>query len=109
MRRAGSGAGGYTVLTMDYLKIEYSNGRGKYGRKFAYVRPAGKCSNRSRRFSIEKLASGIEKHFPSVNYYRIDGWLIGAKNEEFALKEYWRICEQSKINKPFEVVYSHSA
>jgi hypothetical protein len=94
---------------MAHIKIEYSNGRAKHGRAFAYIRPAGQCSNRSRRVPVEKLAAAIETHFPCVNYYLIDGWVIGAKNEQFALKEYWRICDTSKIQKPFEVVYSHSA
>ena len=94
---------------MKHIKIEYSNGRAKYGRQFAYFRPAGKCSNRSRRVPLEKLASAIETHFPNINYYLVDGWTIGAKNEQFALKEYWRICDKSKINRPVEVVFSHSA
>ena len=94
---------------MEHIKIEYSAGRAKYGRQFAYVRPAGKCSNRSRRVPVEKLEAAIKAHFPCVNYYQVDGFTIGAKNEVFALKEYWRICDKSKINKPFEVIFSHSA
>ena len=93
---------------MEHVKIEYSNGRAKNGRTFAYFRPAGKCSNRSRRVPVEKLASAIDTYFPSVNYYLIDGIIIGAKNEAFALKEYWRVCEKSKVNKPSEVIFSHS-
>lgn len=94
---------------MEHVEIEYSAGRGKFGRLFAYIRPAGKCSNRSRRVPVEKLAAEIEKHFPFVNYYRVDGLTIGAKSAAFALKEYWRICQKSKINKPVEIVFSHSA
>ena len=92
---------------MKHVKIEYSNGSGKCGRLFAYIRPAGECSNRSRRVPVEKLAAAIETHFPCVNYYQVDGLIIGAKNEEFAIKEYYRICEKSKINTSFEVVLSH--
>lgn len=97
------------IIIMEHIKIEYSAGRAKYGRQFAYVRPAGKCSNRSLRVPVEKLAAAIETHFPCVNYYQVDGLMIGAKNEKFALKEYWRICDKSKINKPVEVILSHSA
>ena len=94
---------------MEHIEIEYSNGRAKSGRMFVYFRPAQKCSNRSRRVPIEKLAQAIEAHFPRVNYYHVDGLTIGAKNKAFALKEYWRICAKSKINKPVEVIFSHSA
>jgi hypothetical protein len=59
----------------------------------------GKCSNRSRRVSLENIQQAIEKHYQTVNYYLIDGLTIGAKNEDFALKEYWRVCEKSKIGK----------
>lgn len=92
---------------MVHIKVEYSNGSAKNGRVFAYFRPAGKCSNRSRRVPVDKLESAIQTHFPCVNYYQVDGCIIGAKNETFALKEYWRICERSKINKPVEVIYSN--
>ena len=94
---------------MEHIKIEYSAGHAKYGRQFAYIRPAGKCSNRSRRVLVEKLACAIKTHFPTVNYYLVDGLKIGAKSEQFALKEYWRICDKSKINKPVEVILYHSA
>lgn len=96
-------------MPMKHVKIEYSNGRGKYGRMFAFIRPADKCSNRSRRVPLERLGQTISIHFPEINYYKIGGLIIGAKNETFALKEYWRICEKSKINQPCEVVFSHSA
>lgn len=94
---------------MEHIKIEYSAGRTKFGRQFAYIRPAGKCSNRSRRVPVEKLEETIKLHFPVVNYYQVDGVPIGAKNEKYAIREYWRICEKSKINNPVEVVFSHSA
>ena len=88
---------------MEHVKIEYSNGRGKHGRQFAYVRPSGKCSNRSRRCAAYKVNEFVAKHFPVVNYYKVDGLVIGAKNEQFALKEYWRICDQNDIGKRFKV------
>jgi len=89
---------------MEHVTISYSNGRGKYGQQFAYVRPSGKCSNRSRRCAADKVQDVVSKHFPVVNYYKINGWIIGAKNENFALKEYYRICDVADIGKSFEVV-----
>lgn len=88
---------------MDHIDIEYSNGRGKYGQQYAYVRPAKQCFNKSRRVKAENLNSLIVKHFPHVNYYKIDGHVIGAKDEESALKEYWRVCSKEKIGKHFQV------
>lgn len=88
---------------MEHIKIEYSRGRGKYGKQYVYVRPSKKCFNRSRRWTPDKLQQGIEKHFPVVHYYLIDGFVIGAKNPEFALMEYYRVCDPSKIGQPFDV------
>jgi len=82
--------------------ITYSNGRCKYGRKFAFVRPEMKCANKSRRFDMRNLETGISHHFPNVTYYLIDGLVIGAKNEKFALREFWRVCEKSKVGHVFE-------
>jgi len=45
----------------------------------------------------------LEKHFPVVNYYMVNGWRIGAKDEKFALREYWRICEVGQIGKDVPV------
>lgn len=94
----------------DRVKVQYSAGRGKSGRLAAYIRPAGYCFNRSRRISAanmdelnEKIEQLINRHFPTVNYYEVDGFVIGAKDKEFALKEYWRVCDREKIKKHFEV------
>lgn len=95
-------------IIMENLKIERSNGSGKYGQVFYYVRPAGKCSNRSMRFAADKLDTGIKTHFPNVNYYMIQGLTIAAKNESFAIKEYRRICDLKDIGKKVDVVFSHS-
>lgn len=89
---------------MQQVEIQYSLGKGKNGRQFAFVRPSGNCSNKSRRVAVEKIEQVIKKYFPVVNYYRIDDLKIGAKDEQFAVKEYYRICEKSKINKPVNVI-----
>lgn len=88
---------------MNHIEITCSYGRGKSGRKYAYIRPAKKCRNRSRRCSRDKIAACIERHFPVVYYYHVDGFVIGAKDPQSALKEYWRVCEKEKIGKVFEV------
>lgn len=87
------------------VKIDYSAGRGKNGNRYAYIRPAGKCHNRSRRVSADadRVLDTIERHFPEVKYYKIEGLVIGAKSPEFALREFWRICERKDIGKPFQV------
>ncbi len=89
---------------MEHIDIEYSRGRGKYGQQYVYVRPAKKCYNKSRRFKIENADKLISKHFSHVNYYQIEGHTIGAKDEEAALKEYWRVCDKADIGKRFKVL-----
>lgn len=86
-----------------HVKIQWSRGRGKNGRQYGYIRPAKKCFNKSRRCTCKSVTAIMKKHFPVVNYYEIDGFVIGAKNKDFALKEYWRVCEKSKIKQQFEV------
>ena len=86
------------------VKVEYSNGKGKSGKNYAFIRPSGKCSNRSRRVEASKVKQAIDEHFPNVNYYEIGGLVIGAKNPEFAVKEFYRVCEKQSVNKPFEPV-----
>jgi hypothetical protein len=88
---------------MNHITIDYSAGRGKSGQRYAYVRPALPCRNRSRRFRLDKLQAGIEKHFPQVLYFDICGTVIGAKDEASALKEYWRICPIEEIGKAQKV------
>lgn len=89
----------------DHVDVRFSNGRGRSGQQYAFIRPALKCFNRSRRCRVDQIELVIEEHFPVVNYYKIDGEIIGAKNEEFALKEYWRVCaiEDCKARKRFVV------
>lgn len=85
------------------IKVDYSAGRGKNGSRYAYIRPVGKCHNRSRRVSADSVLDAIERHFPEVHYYQVEGLVIGAKSPEFALREFWRICKRKDIGKPFQV------
>ena len=88
---------------MKGITIDYSAGRGKYGRQYAYIRPAGNCHNRSRRVRVDMIGSIIQKHFPEVHYYLVNGITIGAKNEDCALREYWRVCDRELIGKPAQI------
>lgn len=88
---------------MQYVEVTYSRGRGRSGTEYAYLRPAGKCFNRSRRVRADRVDSCMKIHFPHINYYLVDGHVIGAKDENFALREYWRVCERNKIGKQFPV------
>ena len=85
------------------VKVTYSAGRSKYGLRYAYVRPSGECFNRSWRCPEDLIDKIIEKHFPVVQYYCIDGHTIGARNPEAALREYWRVCEKGKVGVKFEI------
>jgi hypothetical protein len=86
------------------VHIRRSAGRAKDGMPVFYVRPAQSCENRSRRFlGYDQRDKGIIKWFvPNVNYYLVDGHLIGSNTAQNALKEYWRICDRDKIFKQFE-------
>lgn len=89
----------------DQINIEFSAGRGKRGRAFAYIRPAKQCLNRSRRVDICLIDDTIKKWFsPLVNYYQINGAIIGSNNPKNALKEYYRVCKRENIGQKFEVV-----
>lgn len=92
-----------TIICMKPYSIKYSNGRGKNGQQYAYLRPSKKCSNRSRRVLVRNIQKAIDKHFSEVNYFWIDGLIIGAKNDQFALKEYWRVCNKKYIGKHREI------
>ena len=87
------------------VKIDYSYGRGKYGQRYVYIRPAFQCHNRSRRIKADndKIESTIKKYYTPCNYYIIEGDIIGASNEKLALKEYWKICDKAEIKKNFAV------
>lgn len=87
-----------------HLDIVISDGFSKNGAKYAYVRPSEKCDNKSRKVLARNIDNLIKKHYPVVRYYKVDGYTIGAKNKQFALGEYWRICERPKIGKAFDVL-----
>jgi hypothetical protein len=89
-----------------HIEITVSGGSGRAGQRFAYVRPARKCFNASRRFRLDKLAEGIAKHFPEVYYFRVDGqYVIGAKDATAALAEYRRVCAVERKNVPVTVEF----
>lgn len=81
---------------MDYT-IEPSYGRTKSGAVIVYVRPALPCRNRSRKCTVDKAHQIGEKHYLGCRYFLVDGIVIGAKNEELALKEYWRVCAPTLV------------
>lgn len=96
--------------TAEEVEITYSKGRGKSGKQYAYLRPAIKCWNRSRKvggFDTDDLKSAIskaiKKHFHPVNYYNVNGRLIGSNSLKGALAEYWRVCDLSEIGHQFDV------
>lgn len=41
---------------------------------------------------IDKANEIGEKHYSGCKYFLVDNVVIGAKNEEMAIKEYWRVC-----------------
>ena len=88
---------------MNDISIVKSSGRGKNGWRYYFIHPSGKCSNKSRRVRADKVKETVARHFSVVKYFSIDGIVIGAKDKEAALKEYWRVCERDKIGKRFEV------
>lgn len=83
------------------VKVTYSRGRGKYGKLYAYIRPGKPCANRSRRVEVHQVDKWIEILYPAgeVHYWRIGGLVIGARDEDQAWREYWRVCERSQIRK----------
>lgn len=92
------------------VSVTYSNGRGKNGKQYAFVRPSAECFNRSRRVGgydrqelNDAILKTVEKHFHPLNYYRVDGHVIGSNSEQGALAEYHRVCALSDVGKRFEV------
>lgn len=84
------------------VRVTRSLGRARGGIQYYYIRPALKCLNRSRRVRSDRVQWTIDKHYPVVNYYRIDGVVIGAKDEDSARKEYKKVCEMRKQREYFE-------
>jgi len=92
------------------MEIRRSDGRSKNGAQVFYVRPSQDCANKSYRIKCftrleynEKLAK-IEKKIKPERLYLVDGYKIVACSPHQALKEYWRVCERSKIKQQFEVI-----
>ena len=82
------------------IKITKSSGRGKFWQQYYYVRPAFKCSNKSRRCKAEDLDKCIEKYFaPRLRKFEIEGLLIGAPEWDKAIAEYNRVCSKKMIGK----------
>lgn len=52
-----------TIISMKPYSIKYSNGRGKNGQQYAYLRPSKKCSNRSRRVLVRNIQKAINKKY----------------------------------------------
>jgi hypothetical protein len=92
----------------DDVIVERSKGRGQNGKAYMFVRPAKKCMNRSRRVTPDKVQLTTDVYFTPMNYYLVNGWIIGSNTERNALKEYWRVCANEDIGKEFTVeYYSH--
>lgn len=92
------------------MKIEKSIGRTKSGAQVYYLRPDGECINRSYRITCidedeyKAKVSKIEKKIKPEIQWLIDGYKVIANNSNQALREYWRVCDKSKIGKDFEVI-----
>lgn len=94
----------FYFATMKGIEITYSDGRGKSGQQYAYIRPAGKCRNKSRRCAVQDIQKTIDRYFaPEVKYYEVDGFTIGSNSPDNGLKEYYRICDKRLIGVKFEV------
>jgi len=95
------------------VKVTKSNGLGKGGKTYYYIRPLAECHNRSRKvsgFTYQEIQEKIEKtiakwYAPMVILYEVDGHIIGSNSKWNALEEYWRRCdiEDAKAKKQFEV------
>lgn len=93
------------------VEVRRSNGRGKDGKTYYFIRPFAECFNRSRKVSgwtSQEINDKIEKviakwYSPRVILYQIEGTIIGSNSKENALKEWWRVCEIEKIKQLTEV------
>jgi len=90
---------------IDTVEITLSYGKSKGGETYAYIRPKFACDNKSYRVKYGQgdVLKCIRVHFNDVIKNLTEMHTIGAKDEKSALKEYWRICEKSKIRQKFEV------
>lgn len=97
----------------DDVKITRSNGRGKGGKSFYFIRPLSECNNRSRKvggFNYQEIQPRIDRliakwYSPRIILYQVADMVIGSNSKENALKEYWRVCERKNIgvNKEVEI------
>lgn len=92
------------------ININFSIGKGKGGKKYAYIRPKANCFNRDRKvggFTKNELRvqiiKCIEKYYFPIRYYELENHIIGANNEDNALKEYWRVCDLKDVGKQFVI------
>lgn len=95
---------------MQNIKITHSNGLGKGGKMFVFIRPDFDCMNRSRRVGAytseelkEVVAKCIAKYYTPLKQYMVDGHIIGSNNEKNALREYWKVCDKNYVGKRFLV------
>lgn len=87
------------IFMTEAVPVTISQGHGKYGKQYAYIRPSKPCANRSRRVEVHEVEKWIRIIYPKVHYWRVGGLVIGAKDEDQAWREYWRVCERSQIRK----------
>lgn len=85
------------------VSVISSNGFSKNGEQYVFIRPTRQCFNRSRRCLKSNAERTIKKWFTPINYYEIQGHIIGSNNEVNALKEYWRVCAPENIGKQFVI------
>lgn len=86
------------------VSVCYSRGYGKGGKRYYYIRPKDDCYNQSRKVSgwtgdelFDAIVRCVKKWYEPIQYFMIEGKIIGSNNEENALKEWWRVCEKSQI------------
>jgi len=93
------------------ILVEDSRGKGKNGKRYAYIRPDYYCGNNSRKasgFTTKELADDVARictkwYSPELFVYEVDGITIVSNNDTNALTEYWRVCQREKIGFIFPV------
>lgn len=95
---------------VDGVSLTQSNGRGKSGKMYCYIRPKKHCFNRSRKvggFTEAELFSAImaciKKWYNPIQYFNINEYVIGSNSEENALKEWWRVCDKKYVDVRIEI------
>lgn len=97
------------MIVTDIVEVTHSAGRGKGGRRYAYIRPAFECANKSLRVSgctqqqlVAFIKKAVEKKYMPMHSYEIQGKIFGSNSPENALKEWWRVCDKNDIGKTVE-------